>query len=78
MLRLYSNPGSSYQMAYNTKLATTNWTPAWRVPMTNFSEYLGADQSAPQIFYRAWEFFADPPTLELWMSGSTRAFSQKM
>src|SRR5206468_4278566 len=65
MLTLYGNPGSSYQIASSTNLAMTNWAPVWRVPMTNLLEYFGADQALPEIFYRAWEFFADPPMLEL-------------
>jgi hypothetical protein len=65
MLTLYGNPGASYQIAYNTNLLLTNWLPVWRVPMTNQYRIFGADQSSPQIFYRAWEFFADPPIIEL-------------
>ncbi len=65
MLTLYGNPGASYQMAHNMNLLTTNWLPDWRVPMTNLAAIFGANQTAPQIYYRAWEFFADPPILEM-------------
>ena len=33
--------------------------------MTNLSETFEANQSLDQVFYRAWEFFADPPILEV-------------
>jgi hypothetical protein len=65
MLTLYGNPGASYQIAENTNLLLTNWLPVWRVPMTNQFKIFGADQAAPQIFYRSWEFFADPPIIDL-------------
>ena len=65
MLTLYGNPGSSYQTAFITNIASTNWQQAWRVPMTNLQQYYPVDQKASQISYRAWEFFADPPLLEM-------------
>jgi RHS repeat-associated protein len=65
MLRVYGNPGSSYQIASSTNLATTNWQEAWRVPLTNLFENFTVNQTAPRIFYNSWEFFADPPILEL-------------
>jgi hypothetical protein len=65
MLTLYGNPGASYLMNYNTNLATTNWLSAWRVPLTNLSETFEADEKRAQIFYRAEEFSADPPILQL-------------
>ena len=33
--------------------------------MTNLSEVFAADQKSPLLFYRAWEFSANPPILEL-------------
>jgi hypothetical protein len=65
MLTLYGNPGASYQIAYATNLLGTNWQYAWRVPMSNLYETFAAEAQLPQVFYRAWEFFADPPILEL-------------
>ena len=56
LLTLYGNPGASYQMAYSTNLLTTNWVPAWQGTMTNLWEVFQADQTAPQLFYRAWGF----------------------
>ena len=64
MLTLYGNPGSSYQIAYATNLLGTNWVPAWRVPMTNLFQTFVATQTFPQVFYRAWEFSANPPILD--------------
>ena len=71
MLTLYGNPGSSYQTLFNTNLLTTNWLVGWRVPMTNLYQFYSVDQNAPQIYYRAWEFFADPPILELNQASGT-------
>ena len=65
MLTLYGNPGASYQVAFNANLLTTNWASAFLVPMTNVSEAFVADSTLPQLFYRAWEFSANPPLLEL-------------
>jgi hypothetical protein len=71
MLTLYGNPGASYQIAYSTNLPTTNWTPVWHRPMTNLSEVFQAEQTPSQLFYRAWEFSANPPILELNSSART-------
>ena len=65
MMTLYGNPGSSYLTLFNTNLLKTNWYNGWRVPMTNLAEYYAVNQTAPQIYYRALEFSADPPILEL-------------
>jgi hypothetical protein len=65
MLALYGNPGASYQIVCSTNLLMTNWLPTWRVPMTNSYALFNANDSLPQVFYRVWEFFADPPILEL-------------
>jgi RHS repeat-associated protein len=71
MLTLYGNPGASYQMAFRTNLTTAGWQNGWRAPMTNLYEYFTANQTAPQIFYKAWEFFGEPPILELGAPGTT-------
>jgi hypothetical protein len=39
--------------------------------MTNLSEVFQADQKSPLLFYRAWEFSANPPILELNSSAPT-------
>jgi hypothetical protein len=65
MLTLYGNPGAAYALGLRTNALGTNWQFAWRTPMTNLFETFSADQNSPLLFYRAWEFFADPPVLEL-------------
>jgi hypothetical protein len=70
---LYGNPGDSYQLAYTTNLAGTNWLPIWRVPMTNLYQTFGVGDVVPQVFYRAWEFSANPPILELHLPAPTNA-----
>jgi hypothetical protein len=39
--------------------------------MTNLLEVFSADQKSPLLFYRAWEFSANPPILELNSSAPT-------
>lgn len=73
MLTLYGNPGASYLMNLNTNLASTNWSLAWRVPLTNLSETFEAGGALPQAFYRAKEFAADPPILEFLSHSPTNA-----
>ena len=65
MLTLYGNPGSSYEVDYSTNLSGANWQYASRVPMTNLDEVFAAKASLAQVFYRAFEFSANPPILEL-------------
>jgi hypothetical protein len=65
MLTLYGNPGATYALGFRTNLLGTNWQFVWRTPMTNLYETFSADTKPPLLFYRAWEFFADPPILEL-------------
>jgi RHS repeat-associated protein len=71
LLTLYGNPGATYQMGSSTNLMRTNWAPVWHFPMTNLSEVFSADQKSPLLFYRAWEFSANPPMLELNSSAPT-------
>jgi hypothetical protein len=73
MLTLYGNPGASCLMNLNTNLASTNWSLAWRVPLTNLSETFEAGGALPQAFYRANEFAADPPILEFLSPSPTNA-----
>jgi hypothetical protein len=65
LLTLYGNPGASYAVAYSTNLAKTNWLLGWRVPMTNLYETFVPNTTPPHIFYRTWEFSANPPILLL-------------
>jgi len=71
MLTLYGNPGATYALGYRTNILGTNWLFAWHTPMTNLSEIFPAATTAPQLFYRAWEFSADPPILELSSASTT-------
>jgi len=65
LLTLYGNPGASYQVDYATNLLAGKWQYGCRVPMTNLYKVLSASASLPQVFYRAFEFSANPPILEL-------------
>jgi hypothetical protein len=71
MLTLYGNPGATYALGFRTNALGTNWQFAWRTPMTNLFETFSADAKPPLLFYRAWEFFADPPILELKQSSGS-------
>ena len=63
-LTLYGNPGAGYEVDYAANILGANWQCGWRVPMTNMSEVFSANASLPQVFYRAFEFSANPPVLE--------------
>ena len=64
-LTLYGRPGASYELDYNTNLLGSNWQFGWRTPMTNLSAIFDANAALPQVFYRAMEFSANPPILEM-------------
>lgn len=64
-LTLYGIPGASYNVEYLTNFLGANWQSAWLVPMTNLSEVFSANQSLPQVFYRAVQFLANPPILQM-------------
>jgi hypothetical protein len=65
MLTIYGNPGSSYQMLLNTNLLTTNWLAGWRIPQTNLSQNYEANEQMSPVFYRALQFSANPPIIEV-------------
>ncbi|MCX6925787.1 MAG: hypothetical protein NT154_21650 [Verrucomicrobia bacterium] len=65
LLTLYGKPGSSYVMSDKTNVLGTNWVAGWRVPMTDIAQTFELDTARPMVFYRAEEFFADPPLMEL-------------
>jgi hypothetical protein len=65
LLTLYGKPGSSYAMEWRTNLMAGAWQFAWRAPMTNLFQDFGIEATRPRQFYRAYEFFADPPLLLL-------------
>jgi hypothetical protein len=66
LLTLYGKPGSSYAVEWSTNLvAATPWQLGWRTPLTNVSQlFTGVGTDGPNEFYRAYEFFADPPLLQ--------------
>jgi len=65
-LTLYGRPTASYAIEYANALSSSNpWTFWMRLPMTDLSATLQPTQPiAPSVFYRAYEFTADPPILE--------------
>jgi hypothetical protein len=71
-LTLLGTPGLSYQLQYSSNLASAgNWKDWLRVPMTNSSKVIKAfDANTPSIFYRAYEFEADPPILDATLTGT--------
>jgi hypothetical protein len=71
-LTLLGTPGLSYQLQNSSNLASAgNWKDWLRVPMTNSSKVIKAfDANTPSIFYRAYEFEADPPILDATLTGT--------
>jgi hypothetical protein len=65
-LVLYGRPNAAYAIEYANALSSPNrWTLWTRVPMTALSATLGPWQPVePAVFYRAYEFQADPPVLD--------------
>jgi hypothetical protein len=65
-LMLYGRPNAAYAIEYANALSGANSWGFWvRVPMTGLSATLRPTQPVePAIFYRAYEFQADPPVLE--------------
>lgn len=66
-LMLYARPNATYAIEYANALSGSNrWTSWVRVPMTDLSTTLQPTQPIePSVFYRAYEFRADPPILEV-------------
>ncbi|MCL5098564.1 MAG: hypothetical protein M1608_13750, partial [Candidatus Omnitrophica bacterium] len=69
-LMLYGKPGSSYAIEYSTNIISTGpWAPLYHLPLTTMSASLQAlNRSLDPVFYRAFEFFADPPILEAYLN----------
>jgi len=63
---LYGRPNASYALEYASSLSNGNAWKLWmRVPMSALSLALPPNQlTDPAVFYRAYEFQADPPILE--------------
>jgi hypothetical protein len=66
-LALYGIPGDSYQIQSSPKPSVSNdWSNFERVPLTNQVEMLtGLDESKSVIFYRAYEFTALQPIMDV-------------
>ena len=67
---LYGRPNSSYALEYASSVANASAWKLWmRVPMTALSLALPTSHPAdPAVFYRAYEFQADPPILEAYLA----------
>ncbi|PYL00358.1 MAG: hypothetical protein DME19_05355 [Verrucomicrobia bacterium] len=65
-LVLYGKPGSSYQLEYSGDLSgANNWTNWVRVPLTNLFQVIeNVDPNGPDVFFRAYEFIANPPFID--------------
>jgi hypothetical protein len=66
-LALYGIPFDSYELQYATNLAhPIQWFDLMRVPMTNLVQVFGGLDTHPStIFYRAYQFYANPPLLDI-------------
>jgi hypothetical protein len=64
-LTVYGKPGSSYEIDFTTNLLGGHWQYGWHWPMTNTFMAFDANDALRQVFYRAEEFSANPPILEL-------------
>ena len=62
-ITMYGKPGSSYALQYSTNLNNAaGWTSMNRIPMTGMTaSFDGMHGNLGTYFYRAMEFFADPP-----------------
>lgn len=71
-LFLYGLPGYSYEIQQSPNLV--RWTDFIRVPMTNLVQvFTGLDTNTSRVFYRAYEFTADPPLLQAVLAGPERS-----
>ena len=65
LLTLYGKPGASYMTQWKTNLMG-GWHQGWRIPLTNMVEAFSAvGLDGPVEYYRAYEFVANPPMLEI-------------
>lgn len=72
---LYGVPGDTYEIQYSTNLVKTNgWINFVLIPMTNLMQVVsGLDQKPGQIFYRAYQFNADPPIVQASLANQNRS-----
>jgi hypothetical protein len=77
-ITLYGKPGASYQITSNPSLpGTLPWQPEMRIGLADlFESFPWTNPSQPQLFFRAYEFQADPPILELLESGEFAMYGQ--
>jgi hypothetical protein len=74
-LALYGIPWASFEIQYSTNLANPNsWHDLMRVPMTNIvATFSGLNMNMPNVFYRAYQFMANPPILEAHLANQSRS-----
>jgi hypothetical protein len=74
-LKLYGIPWASFVIQYSTNLADPNgWKDLMRVPMTNIvATFSGLNMNVPNVFYRAYQFTANPPILEARLANQSRS-----
>jgi hypothetical protein len=74
-LAFYGIPWASFEIQYSTNLANPNgWHDLMRVPMTNIvATFSGLNMNMPSVFYRAYQFAANPPILEAHMANQSRS-----
>jgi hypothetical protein len=74
-LALFGIPWASFEIQYSTNLANPNgWQDLMRVPMTNIvATFSGLNMNMPSVFYRAYQFTANPPILEANLANQTRS-----
>ena len=74
-LALYGIPWASFEVQYSTNLANPNgWQNLMRVPLTNIvATFSGLSPNLPSVFYRAYQFEANPPIIESHMANQNRS-----
>ena len=74
-LALYGIPWASFEIKYSTNIADPKgWKDLMRVPMTNIvATFSGLNMNMPTVFYRAYQFTADPPLLEAHLNNQERS-----
>jgi hypothetical protein len=74
-LALYGKPWASYEVQSTTNLVRPiAWSNFLRVPMTNLVQvFSGLDTNQAVVFYRAYEFMANPPLLEAKLANQNRS-----
>ena len=66
ILTLFGKPGSTYAIEYSTNLSSAFWNRLpYGIPLSTLSADIpGLNPAENQVFYRAVEFFADPPMVQ--------------